>query len=271
MTAGPVAGLSARHPRVQRLRRLATRRRARDEERVFVVDGPTLVGEALDAGLEVEAVFVGAGGGPVPPVAARAAAAGVPVHHLAPGVLERVAGTVTPQPVLAVAARPDAGAAALDDPAADLVLVLVGVADPGNAGTLLRTAEAAGAGAVVVAGGSVDPFGPKCVRASAGAVFRVPVVAVDDPLAALDRLAARGVRRLATVVSGGRPYDEVDLTGPVAVVVGNEAHGLGPAVAGAVDEAVTIPMAGRAESLNVGMAGAVLCFEVLRQRRAAHR
>ena len=212
-------------------------------------------------------------GGALPPVAARAAAAGVPVHLLAPGVLERVAGTVTPQPVLAVAPRPGADAAVLDDAAADLVLVLAGVADPGNAGTLLRTAEAAGATAVVVTGGSVDPFGPKCVRASAGAVFRVPVVEVDDGRArhALDRLAARGVRRLGTVVAGGRPYDEVDLTGPIAVVLGNEAHGLAPAFAAAVDEAVTIPMAGRAESLNVGMAGAVVCFEAVRQRRRAGR
>jgi RNA methyltransferase, TrmH family len=234
------------------------------------VEGQTLVGEALDAGVAVEAVFVPAGA-TVPAVAARAAAAGVPVLELAPGVLERVAGTVTPQPVLAVAHRPAAGPAVLDDPAADLVLVLAGVADPGNAGTLLRTAEAAGAAAVVVAAGSVDPFGPKCVRASAGAVFRVPVVEVGDPGEALDRLAARGVRRLATVVAGGRPYDEVDLTGPVAVVLGNEAHGLDPAVAAGVDEAVTIPMAGRAESLNVGMAGAVLCFEVVRQRRRAGR
>lgn len=266
MSTAP-AGLSARHPAVARLRRLAARRRAREEEAAFLVEGPVLVADALDAGVALEAVFVAAGAEPA--VAARAAAAGVPVHRLAAGVLEKVAATVSPRPVVAVAARPSAPPGVLAT--TDLAVALVGVADPGNAGTLLRTAEAAGAGAVVVAGGSVDPFGPKCVRASAGAVFRVPVVEEDDPLAAMAVLAGAGLRRLATVVAGGRPYDEVDLTGPVAVVVGNEAHGLDPIVAAAVDEAVTIPMAGRAESLNVAMAGAVLCFEVLRQRRRVGR
>ena len=153
--------------------------------------------------------------------------------------------------------------------AGPLALVLVGVSDPGNAGTLLRSAEASGAGAVVFCDGSVDPFGPKCVRSSAGSVLRLAVARDGDSADALAACAAYGRRTVGTVVRVGTPYDTVDLRGPVALVLGNEAHGLPPGVADAVDEAVTIPMAGRAESLNVAMAGTVLCFEALRQRRAA--
>ncbi|HEX6569753.1 MAG TPA: RNA methyltransferase, partial [Acidimicrobiales bacterium] len=144
----------------------------------------------------------------------------------------------------------------------------VGVSDPGNAGTLLRSAEAAGGGAVLFCNGSVDPYGPKCVRSSAGSVFRLAVARDGPAAAALAALAAAGVRSVATLARGAPPYDAVDLTGPVALVLGSEAHGLPAAVAVAADTAVTIPMAGRAESLNVGMAGTILCFEALRQRRA---
>jgi TrmH family RNA methyltransferase len=157
----------------------------------------------------------------------------------------------------------DAGAAG------PLVLVLVDVADPGNAGTLLRAAEASGAAAVLFCGSSVDPSNGKCVRASAGALFHVPVATGGDVVEVLEELGRRGVARVATLVEGGRPYDTTDLTGPVAVVLGSEARGLSDAVIALVDQPVTIPMAGRSESLNVAMAGSVLCFEALRQRRTA--
>ncbi len=117
--------------------------------------------------------------------------------------------------------------------------------------------------------GTTDLFGPKTVRASAGAVFHVPLVVGDDAADVLDELAATGHRRVATRVEGGVPYDSVALDQRVALIVGNEAHGLPAELAGHVDDWVTIPMAGRSESLNVAMAGSVLCFEALRQRRAA--
>jgi TrmH family RNA methyltransferase len=151
--------------------------------------------------------------------------------------------------------------------AGPLSLVLVDVADPGNAGTLLRAGEASGAAAVLFCGASVDPCNPKCVRASAGALFHLPVASGGEAVAVLERLGGAGVRRLATVVRDGTPYDEVDLTGPVALVLGSEAHGLPAGLEALVDERCTIPMVGRSESLNVAMAGAVLAFEALRQRR----
>jgi TrmH family RNA methyltransferase len=253
---------------VQRLRRLLGRRSARQDERAFVVEGARLLGEALAAGHPVERVFVAPGIGPADAaVVEAAAAAGAPVHHLAAGVLERVADTVAPQPVAAVVPAVDRP---LDDLRhADFLLVAVDLRDPGNAGTVLRSAEAAGAGGVVFCDGSVDVCNPKTVRASAGSLFHVPVSVGGEPMDVLDRIGSWGVRRLGTVARGGQDYTEAHVAGPVALVLGNEAHGLPSAAAECLDGTVTIPMVGRSESLNVGMAAAVLCFEVARQRREA--
>jgi TrmH family RNA methyltransferase len=253
---------------VQRLRRLSGRRRARVDEGAFVIDGPVLLAEALGAGVMVEEVFAVAGVDAG--LLARAAEAGARVHTVRAEVLARAVDTVTPNGVAAIAARREVplDAALAAAAAGPLALVLLDVADPGNAGTLLRAAEAAGAAAVVFCGSSVDPTNPKCVRASAGALFHVPV-AVGGGEEVVAELRRRGVATVASVVAGGEAYDEVDLAGPVAIVLGSEAHGLPAAVEAAVDRRASIPMAGRAESLNVAMAGAVLCFEALRQRRAA--
>lgn len=234
----------------------------RRRERAFVVEGPTLVGDALDAGAELECLFVAEG--TTAPVVDRAAAQGVPVYDLAPGVLERVAATVTPQPVLAVARTLDVDLADLAD--TSLVVVCVDVRDPGNLGTVLRSAEAAGAGGIICCDGSVDVYNPKCVRASAGSLFHTRVVARGEPVKVLGTLGGWGLRCLGTRPDSGQPYYRADLTVPTALVLGNEAHGLPAAAAAAVDGWVTIPMAGRAESLNVGMAAAVVCFEAARQR-----
>jgi len=265
----PAGGLSFTSARVKRLRQLMARPAVRERERAFVVEGPTLVGEALDAGITLECLFVAAAGdlrGPAPAIVARCVAGGVPVHDLAPGVLERVAGTVTPQAVLAVAGAIDVAVDVLAG--ASLVLVCVDIRDPGNLGTVLRSAEAAGVGGIICCDGSVDMYNPKCVRASAGSLFHTRIVAGGEPLEVLGTLGGWGLRLLGTRADGGTPYHRADLRAPTALIVGNEAHGLAPAVASALDGWLTIPMAGRAESLNVGMAAAVLCFEAARQRSA---
>ncbi len=182
-----------------------------------------------------------------------------PVFELGPNVMERVASTDSPQPVLAVVRRRTSTLADLG--AATLLLVGDGISDPGNAGTMLRSAEAAGVDGVVFTAGSVDVFNPKVVRSSAGALFEVPVV-VDVALA--DVLAMAGLRSYGTSSHSGSAYSSVDLAAPSMIVVGNEAHGLS-ADAG-VDEWVTIAHVGRAESLNVAMAATVLVFEAARQR-----
>lgn len=257
-------GLAFTSARVKRLRQLLARPAARARERAFVIEGPKVVGDALTAGAHLECLFVGPDR--ASPVVTRAVAAGVPVYDLAPGVLERVAGTVTPQPMMAVA---DAVDLAIDDlDGASLVLVCVDIRDPGNLGTVVRSAEAAGADGILCCDGSVDIYNPKCVRASAGSLFHTRIVARGKPVEVLRTLGNRGLHRLGTRAGGGTPYHDAPMTRPTALVLGNEAHGLPPAVAEALDGWVTIPMAGRAESLNVGMAAAVLCFEAARQRSA---
>ena len=230
-----------------------------------MLEGAKVIGEALDAGVHLEAIFTAPDITTVRPLLQRAIDAGVRVHTMQEGLIERVADTVTPQPVMAIAPWVDVSLAAVRS--GDFFVVCVDVRDPGNAGTILRSAEAAGASAVVFCDGSVDVFNPKTVRASAGSLFHVPIVnggSVEDVLATL---GTWGVRRLGTIARDAKPYDETDLTTPVALVLGNEAHGLPDGVA--LDELVTIPMAGAGESLNVGMAAAVLAFEVARQRRHA--
>ena len=257
-------GLAFTSGRVKRLRQLLERSSVRRREQAFVVEGPTLVGDALDAGVELECLFVAPATDDA--VVARAESRGVPVFVLAAGVLERVAGTVSPQPVLAVARMVDVDLDALAEET--LVVVSVDIRDPGNLGTVLRSAEAAGVGGIICCEGSVDVYNPKCVRASAGSLFHTRIVARGEPVRVLGTLGERGLRRLGTRPDDGEPYDRADLTGPTALVLGNEAKGLPAPAAAAVDGWVTIPMAGRSESLNVGMAAAVLCFEAARQRRS---
>lgn len=253
---------------MQRLRRLLARSAHRRTERAFVAEGVKVVAEALDAGAAIEGLYVspsvwddvGARS-----VVRRAADAGVRLFELAGGVMERVSDAATPQPVLAVCSL-------LDVPLADLrgrgsLVVCVGVRDPGNLGTLVRSAAASGVGGVVVCAQCADMYNPKAVRASAGSLFHVPLALGDDAGEVLETFERWGLRRLASSASGGSPYDEADLSGDVAIVVGNEACGLAPSVLAAVDGVLTIPLARGTESLNVAVAGAILCFEAARQRR----
>lgn len=198
---------------------------------------------------------------------AAAASAGAEVAEVQPGVLARVCDTVTPQPVAATVRTRDVALADLTQAQPRIIVVLAGVRDPGNAGSLLRSAAAAGAGGFVICEGSVDIYNPKTIRSCAGAIFRIPVVQgpPEDGIAA--ELHKLGFRLLAASAAG-EPYTEVDLTGRVAVVLGNEAHGVPEQLAAECDSVVGIPMAEGSESLGVAAAGAVILFEAARQRRA---
>lgn len=206
-----------------------------------------LIAEAVAAGWEIETEFVSPGG---------AASSNAPVEELGDGVLERVASTERPQPNLAIVRTPSTSPA-LDD--ADFVMVADRIADPGNLGTMFRSAEAAGVQVVVVTAGSVDPFNPKVVRASAGALFHVPIAAAE-----LADVRRAGLTLVGTSSHHGDRHVVADWSGRIALVLGNEAHGLDDDAD--VDRWVRIDHRGRAESLNVAMAGTVLAFEAARQR-----
>ena len=261
---------------MRELRALARDPRARAEAGETIIEGPRAISAALDRDLPLTAAYLGYGARPAfGPLLDRLAAAGVPVTDLKEGVLEKVGTTRTPQPVLAVAPWPVSRIADLvqlvtSHPGGWFV-VTVDVADPGNLGTIVRSAEAAGATGVVVTGEGVDVRNPKVVRSSAGAVFGVPVVEVADTPAAIATLREYGVACLGAVARGGEAPDAVALDGALAFVVGNEARGINAPLLAVLDGTVTIPMAGSAESLNVAMATTVLCFEAARQRGARER
>jgi RNA methyltransferase, TrmH family len=268
--AGPVA-LGPKHHEVKRLRALLRDPAARTDERAFVLEGPRLLEDALRRGADVSAIYLGTNARfAFASLLAHPGADGVPVAELKEGVLEKLGTTRTPQPVLAVVPMPaPVSVPDLDGPGP--VLVVVDVADPGNLGTLLRSAEASGCAGLVCCGSTVDPFNPKVVRASAGSIFGVPIVdsrgGKGESVKVVTALGQAGRRRYGAAV-GGTPLTEVDLAAPVALVLGNEAHGIPAEVDERLDARIAVPMAGAAESLNVAMAGTVLVFEAARQRGA---
>ncbi|MFY1585486.1 TrmH family RNA methyltransferase [Micromonospora sp. WMMD734] len=260
-----------RTPRVVAARRLH-RRRDRDATGRFLAEGPQAVREALDrTGTVVELFGTPAALDRYADLAAGAARADLPVSEVTDEALAALTETVTPQGVVAVCRHLDVP---LDDALARgprLVAVLAGIRDPGNAGTVLRTADAAGAGAVVFAGDTVDPYNGKCVRASAGSLFHVDVVRAADPQDVVDALRAAGLTVLATTGYGDSDLDDLAdqgrLAGPTGWLFGAEAHGLPGELTAAADARVRVPLHGRAESLNLAAAAAVCLYASARALR----
>ena len=185
----------------------------------------------------------------------------LPVHLVTERAAKALSDTVTPAGLVAVCEIPATG---LEDVLADsprLVVVAVEISEPGNAGTVIRIADAMGAAAVILGGHSVDPYNGKCLRASAGSIFSIPVVPVPDAVAALTALRGAGLQVLATTVDGETRLDEVGLAAPTAWLFGPESHGLSAEIADQADHRVRIPMSGGAESLNVAAAAAICLYQ----------
>ncbi|WP_369916208.1 TrmH family RNA methyltransferase [Plantactinospora sp. KBS50] len=260
-----------RTPRVVAARRLH-RRRDRETTGRFLAEGPQAVREALTRpGVLTELFGTPAALDRYAALAAAATQAGVPVSAVTDEALAALAETVAPQGLVAVCARLDVPlAAALAGPPR-LVAVLAGIRDPGNAGTVLRTADAAGAAAVVFAGEAVDPYNGKCVRASAGSLFHLDVVRAGDPAAVLAAARGAGLRVLAATGYGDTDLDDLAdagaLAAPTAWLFGSEAHGLPADLAAAADARVRVPLHGRAESLNLAAAAAVCLYASARAQR----
>jgi RNA methyltransferase, TrmH family len=262
---------SAANPR---LRAAAALRDRRDRVRTgrLLVDGAREVARALDAGVTLVEAFVAAdraSDAELDDVVTRAAGLGVPIVEVAAGLLERLAYGERASGIVAVAIAPAASLGALRlAAAAPLVGVVEDVEKPGNLGAICRSAEGAGLDALIAAGGTAspaDPWNPNTVRASLGTVFTLPL-AVAPTGEVLAWLRDRGLRIVAARVDGSVPYTHADLRGPVALVLGSEAHGLGADWSGDDVTAVRLPMRGRADSLNVSAAAAVLFYEARRQR-----
>ncbi len=194
--------------------------------------------------------------------------ADVPVHVVTDRAAKALSDTVTPVGLVAVC---DVPSTSLADVLADqprLVAVAADISEPGNAGTLIRIADAMGADAVVLAGNSVDPFNGKCLRASAGSIFAVPVVSEADAGGAVSALRSAGLQVLATTVDGEVSLDDADLSAPIAWLFGPESRGLPAELAALAAHRVRIPMAGGAESLNVAAAAAICLYQSAKAHRA---
>jgi len=250
---------SAKNPKVAGAIRLK-KRAYRDEDRRFLVEGAQGVREALGPPVALQTLFTAE---PNDPLAVRARQLGVEVTHVTPDLLARITSTVSPQPLVGIAPQADVELAGLD--ATGMLVVLHEVRDPGNAGTILRSADASGAGGVVFTATSVDPYNPKTVRASAGSLFHVPVVRGIETLGAIHQLRGQGVRVLALDPLGSLDLYRCDLSDPLAFVFGNEAHGLPADVVRAADASVRVPHRGPAESLNLAAAATVCLFEHARR------
>lgn len=263
MSDGGVPPLTPRSARVAaavKLQRHAGRRRSRS----FLAEGPNLVEAAARRDL-IDEVF------------ATAAAAerhrdlldGLPVRLVNDAAAKALSDTVTPSGLVAVCRIPDHDLDAVLTTRPALLAVAVDLSEPGNAGTLIRTAAAMGAAAVVLAGHSVDPYNGKCLRSSAGAIFSVPVVSEPDTAGLLDRLRAAGLQILATTLGGELILDAAEplLSVPTAWIFGPESQGLSPETAALADHRVSIEMPGGTESLNVAAAAAVCLYQSARALR----
>lgn len=263
--AGP---LTVRSGRVKAARSL-TRRAVRLEHRLFLAEGPQAVREALALTGCVREVFATEDADP----ALRAAAhdAGVPWQPVDQAVLRSLTDTVTPQGVVAVCRFVDVPVADLLQPAPALLAVCADVRDPGNAGTVIRCSDAAGADGVVLSGTSVDPYNGKAVRASAGSVFHLPLAVAASTTDVVRAAQQGGLTVLAADGAGELDLDDATdqglLTRPTAWLFGNEAHGLPDELAARADHRVRIPIHGRAESLNLATAAAVCLYASARAHR----
>ena len=225
------------------------------------------MGDALEAGASVRDVFV-ADVADASEVVAEAERSGARVHEVSEQILRAVSDAATPQGVVAIVELGGATLADLDLESG-LILVLSQIRDPGNAGTLIRSAAAAACGGIVFSTGSVDPFSPKTLRAAAGSVFRTPLATKVELGDAVEHLRAAGFAVIGADARSDRSVYDLDLVRPTAVVLGNESWGLADVDAPGLDATAGIALPGPVESLNVGVAGSLFLFEAARQRLAS--
>jgi TrmH family RNA methyltransferase len=264
--------LGTRSPRVKAARQLA-KKAFRERGRLFLAEGPQAVREALrQPDVLTELFTTSSGGGRHSDLVAQAVSQGVPVHEVSGEVMAELAQTITPQGLLGVCRFVDVPLESLLTGSPRLIVVLANVRDPGNAGTVLRTADAAGTDGVIFGAASVDPYNSKCVRSSAGSLFHLPVV-VGAPLpAAMADLRAAGLQILAADGRAEHVLDAAsgpDLARPTAWLFGNEAWGLPDDLLALADSPVAVPIYGQAESLNLAAAAAVCLYASARRLTAS--
>ncbi len=264
------------------------KKKYRDRTGCYVIEGVNLIEEAVKSGVPLRGIFMREdfpGAGPADgggfylngidkyrednmTCGGRRSAQNMPETYIMTGELfDRAADTETPQGVAAIVAKPDMNGR--DASAGGNIVVLDRLQDPGNIGTIIRTADAAGFGGIVVMKGTADVFAPKTVRAAAGSLFRVRFFFAEEPAEAMELISRSGLRAVCASPRGGGIYYEEELADNIALVIGNEAGGVCREFSESADISVTLPMEGRIESLNAAVSAAVIMYESVRQRRSA--
>lgn len=276
VAAPKVSEITSKENRWIKVFRAALRGNGPTEEGWIGFEGPRLVAEAIRSGLEIEAILVSASGerhmraalGPEPGKDKNAAWR---IFRASDRIFQSVSGTESPQGIAALARPREWSFDDLLRGDVPLIAVFAGIQDPGNVGTLLRSAEAFGATGAVATRGTAHPFSPKALRASAGSAFRIPLLAGMAPPIVVAQLRMAGLKILGAVpTQGKRPAGESDcrelLRGPCAIFIGNEGAGLPPELMNSADGLLDVPMCGGVESLNAAVAGSVLLYEAARRR-----
>ena len=256
---------SRQHALVARFR-AAARRHDAD---VLLLDGVHVVSDAVEAGIRIEQVAMTAAAREDPelrPLIEKLARAGVAIATVSSPVMDAISPVRSSSAIAALGKRPAVPGDAVYAGEHALVVVAIDLQDPGNTGAVVRVAEAGGATGVVAAGATADPFGWKALRGSMGSALRLPVVHVASPADAIADARRHGCRVIATVPRGGRSPYEIDLKGPVAIVIGGEGQGLTPALVDSADDRASIPMQAPVESLNAAVTAGLLVYEARRQR-----
>lgn len=261
--------ISSRRNPIVKLFQDAVRRRAPSD--AIVLEGARLLADASAAGVDITHVVFSAErvSRETRALIDRLDRHGVTTTAATAAVLSAASPARSPSGVVSLARRPASDLGSLLRRAPHLVLLAIGVQDPGNVGALIRSAEAAHASGVIVSGGSADPFGWKAIRGSMGSVFRLPAVVADSPEEVIRAARTHQLRIFAAAPHHGLSLFDVSFLNPSLIVLGAEGPGLPPEMVELADETITIPMSGEVESLNVGVAGAILLYEAFRQRRAA--
>ena len=270
---------STSNPRIKNLMQLQKKGKARREQQVFVVEGIKMVLEApkerlkeiyMSESFAKDEKYAKA-------VRKKAAEAGCFFEVLSDKVFKDTSDTMTPQGVMAVVGmkpyrwqdllkKESAAENAKDSGHEKLILILESLQDPGNLGTILRTGEGAGIDGVILNRTSVDPYMPKVIRSTMGSIYRMPVAVADDLTEVVEKMREEGMRVYAAHLKGKKSYYEQDYCKGTCFMIGNEANGLTDALADMATDYILIPMSGQVESLNAGVASALLMYEAKRQR-----
>ena len=259
---------STSNAKIKRIVQLRKKKKARDAEGVFLVEGIRMFREIPEKLLQEIYISESCEEKEGKEIRRRASACGIRPELVSDGVFAYLSDTQTPQGILCVVGQLSYSLEEVADASCPHMLVLDRLQDPGNVGTILRTAEGAGVTGILLDGECADIYNPKTIRSTMGSVFRMPFYYIQDLEEGIRYLKKRGICTYAAHLEGKRAYDEEDYRRPCAFLIGNEGNGLRPEIADLADTYIRIPMAGEVESLNAAIASAVLMFEAGRQRRS---